>query len=63
MNYDKIIIHNYPGSASLSALANFRKDGKIVSRTAAHNVDTVLEFISRKPFCDGIPYKVITHKC
>ena len=63
MNYDKIIIHSYPGSASISVVANFYKAGKIVSRMAAHDVDTVLEFISRKPFCNGIPYKVITHKC
>ena len=63
MKYDKIIIHNYSGSASLSVVANFYRNGKIASRMAAHDVDTVLEFISRKPFCDGIQYKVITHKC
>lgn len=59
---DSIVIHNYPNAKGIHALVNFRRGGKIVFRSVMVDVNAVLAYMARQPFCQGIPYKVITHK-
>jgi len=60
---DQIIIHNYPNSTMpVKAQANFKRDGKIINTAVMADVESILAYMARQPFCDGVPYRVITHK-
>ena len=60
---DSIIIHSYPDSPCiLKASANFRRGKKIVISIVQRDVKDILAYMARQPFCDGVPYRIITHK-
>ena len=60
---DQIIIHSYPHSeCPIKAVVNFKRAGKIVISSAMCDTDAVLSYMARQPFCDGVPYRIITHK-
>ncbi len=61
MYYDNIIIHNWKSARAITATVSFRKGKKIVLTIAMKDIDAVLAYMARQPFCTGIPYRIINH--
>lgn len=60
---DNIVIHSYPNARCvIKASVNFRRGSKIIFRIVMVDVPAVLSYMERQPFCDGVPYRVITHR-
>jgi hypothetical protein len=59
---DNIVIHSYPNTRYIAkASASFRQGEKIVYRIVMRDVDAVLAYMARQPFCTDIPYRIINH--
>ena len=59
---DNIVIHNWQSAKGIKATVSLRKGKKIVFQFVMADVDAVLSYMLRQPFCYDVPFRVINHK-